>query len=281
MTTVAVPFFRAAVAALVSSALAALLFRRLRRTQYSSGCAFAISGCCALQTLLFQSAECLGASVLALSSYAIGASGVRLTKDQDPRRVIQFGTCLASAQIIAPLGGVIAAILLPLTLRIPQLRGAVSHAMGLYLLLLFIPSMMTLVLQVAADESTSAISRLLHPPADATTSKFTFESLCSPALAGLSLLPVVGFSLWKQPAGMTSTAVLLLVALCSAFALAAWFGENRRTGVLIAALLPLGGVAVGELSREDRLPVPMQVWAVCAFASSFALALGVESRSHA
>ena len=91
---------------------------------------------------------------LALAMAAVVGSASAFAEREDVRRIILFGGSLAAIQIADPLGGLLAAGLLPVAVAMGRAGSEPRKTLGLYALLLFVPIMTAAVLLYS--------SRVLH-----------------------------------------------------------------------------------------------------------------------
>ena len=77
--------------------------------------------------------------LLTLLAVAIAASGTSFLRRGNARDVLLVGGSLAGVQAVTPMGGLLAALLIPVLAGMPKSPGAVARQSGLYLLLFFLP----------------------------------------------------------------------------------------------------------------------------------------------
>jgi hypothetical protein len=267
-------------AALVAVAsLADLAYRRHRAAHYPPHFSAAISGCCVLPPAWFSVAS-PPAAVLALSTYAIGASATALADSRDPRRIIQLGGALAAGQILAPLSGTIIALLLPFTLRIPQPRHTFLQATGLYLLILFIPAMTALTLMVLWRQTAPSSAALFAATGSSVPGSF-YELICGLVLGALPVVPAIAYSAWRRDSGGRAIVSSVFATLICSYALAGWLGEARQARIVIAGLMPLAVLALSELPGNTERPRAPELAAAFILPVSCGLALLAERFSGA
>ena len=77
--------------------------------------------------------------LLALFALAIGASGVSFLRRGSARDVLLVGGSLAGVQAAVPMGGLLAALLVPVLASLPRSPAAAPRQAGVFLLLCFLP----------------------------------------------------------------------------------------------------------------------------------------------
>lgn len=188
---------------------------------------------------------------LALGVLAVAASAAAFAGRTDARHIILFGGSLAVIQLLDPLGGVVAAGLLPATLAIGRGRVDRRQAKGLYVLLMFMPVTMAMLLlyltRVQHFDSASLLSSSAH---DVPTQVFAAHASLLWRLA-----PALEFTLIVSPSlfGLrlrrdASARAILLVALgVAAAAIAgALLGAIRAAVPLLAAASPVVAAALAH-----------------------------------
>lgn len=235
----------------------------------AGGCLFWLSGAgysCALAALLTvlilaEAGPLLAATTgqslwLAVGVLAVAVSAEAFAKQVDVRRIILFGSALAAIQILDPLGGVVAAGLLPTTLVLGRQHGGARQTFGLYLLLMFVPLMMAVLLLYFV------CVRHFDPTGFFAGSSRPDVLLASTVHAGLMwrLAPVAGFALIISPAllmpkhlheGSRGMIALVAFGVAAAGAAGAILGVAREPIPLLAASVPIVIVA---LVQQPGLP---------------------------
>jgi len=125
--------------------VAAGLARRFDAEAYGWRTAIFLSGAALAQPAYIAHGSAR-ASLLSLATYAVSSSGVAFIQRQDPRRVVLLAASLAGAQFIDPLWGIMATLLLPVTLRRSFTAEGRDATRGLYVCLLFLPGLTMLSL---------------------------------------------------------------------------------------------------------------------------------------
>lgn len=101
------------------------------------------------QAGVFQSAADKAGSIwLGLAVYCVASAAGNFVRYRDARRVITLGAALSLAQLLDPMGAVLAVFLLPVCVGLPR-AGEAAHKAGLLALLLFMPVVMAIVLAYA------------------------------------------------------------------------------------------------------------------------------------
>ncbi|HEX3943733.1 MAG TPA: hypothetical protein VHW69_06575 [Rhizomicrobium sp.] len=126
-------------ATLLFAFIGAMAWRRLVKNGYTRAAASGIVCFAAVQASVCVAANMVSAAVLALGMYAVSASAVSLVRERDVRGIIRAGGALAAAQIMIPFGGLFTAALLPGLIAAPRSQDERRKAVGVLLLLLFLP----------------------------------------------------------------------------------------------------------------------------------------------
>ncbi len=125
---------------------AALLFQSLLGAGYASFHAAALTALTFAQAgILLSAAGRAGSIWLALASFCVAMTAAEFVRHRDARRVMALGGALSLAQLLDPLGGLLAVFLLPLCVGLPR-SGETRAKAGLLALLLFMPVVTALVL---------------------------------------------------------------------------------------------------------------------------------------
>jgi hypothetical protein len=104
--------------------------------------------------LFFSIAAGTGSLWLALGVYLAAECAAEFSREYTARNVILFGASIALLEVVDPLGGMVAGLLLPLCVTFTRPRETLEHKAGLYVLLLFIP--------VAAAALLAYLDTVLH-----------------------------------------------------------------------------------------------------------------------
>lgn len=128
---------------------AALIFHGLCAAGFSALHAATITILTFAQAGVFQSAMNKGGSIwLGLAVYCVASAAANFVRYRDARRVMALGAALSLAQLLDPMGAVLAVFLLPVCVGLPR-AGEAAHKAGLLALLLFMPVVTAMVLAYA------------------------------------------------------------------------------------------------------------------------------------
>jgi hypothetical protein len=101
------------------------------------------------QAGVFDSATDKGGSIwIGLAVYCVASAAANFVRYRDARRVMALGAALSLAQLLDPMGAVLAVFLLPVCVGLPR-AGEAAHKAGLLALLLFMPVATAMVLAYA------------------------------------------------------------------------------------------------------------------------------------
>lgn len=240
-----------AVAAFLPAALLAGGFLTwLRRAGHAWPVAIMLSVFALLQAGMIAAVTGPGHSLwLALGAGAVAASASALAEREDARRIILVGSSLAAIQLCDPMGGLVAAGLLPATIAARQAREGPHKTAGLYALLLFLPVMAALVLLYLSRAQHLDLARLLAgPPLPGL--RLDVRWRFSPALGLLAVLVPLLIELCRKGSGRPVLFVAIAViasALFDGFA-----GVIRDPVALVAVAAPL---TVAMLASSPPSPV--------------------------
>lgn len=193
---------------------------------------------------------------LAVGVLAVAMSAEAFARQADVRRIVLLGGSLAAIQLLDPLGIVVAAGLLPATLALERNRGGPRRALGLYVLLMFMPLTMAALLLYSA--------RLLYFDPIGLFAGFALPDV-SPAFAIHTdlvwrLAPVAAFALIVTPAlpmpmrlrkRYPDTIALVAFGVAVAGAAGAILGVAREPLPLLAAAAP---IAIGAFVQQPESP---------------------------
>lgn len=227
-----------AVAAFLPAALLAGGFLIwLRRAGYGWPVAVTLSAFALSQAGMIAAVTGPGHSLwLALGVGAVAASTSAFAEREDARRIILVGSSLAAIQLCDPMGGLVAAGLLPATIAARQTRDGPHKTAGLYALLLFLPVMAALVLLYLSRAQHLDLARLLAGPS-LPGLHLDVRWRFSPALGLAAVLVPLLIELWRwksaRPALFVAIAVIAS-ALFDGFA-----GVIRDPVALMAVAAPL------------------------------------------
>jgi len=246
--------------------LAGFLFVWLRRAGYAPLAAGMLAALGLAQGGVVLSALEPGHSLwLAVGVAAIAASVGAFMERDDARHAILVGGSLAAIQVCDPMGGLVAAGMLPAAVAASHRRSDPRGALGLYALLLFLPAMTALILLYLAYGAHLAPAHLLMGAASSAVHREIPERF-APALGlGLVLVPLLP-GLHHAASGRAT--LLVAAAVIASTIFDGLIGTLREPGTLIAAGTPLAVAAVAGLNRasgRDRRALVML--AACAVLS--------------
>ena len=214
----------------------------LRRAGYGGTTAVALSTLALAQAGTVVAIAERGHSLwLAVGIGAMAASASSFAEREDARGIILVGSSLAAIQLCDPMGGLVAAGLLPATLAMGRGREDSRKAVGLYALVLFLPVMMALLLLYLSGERHIDMARLLagSPP---LASRADAGSRFSVALGLVIVLAPLLVDLCRRSAGRP--ALLVAIAVMASAVLDGIFGVIREPVTLVAVAAPLTVVAL-------------------------------------
>lgn len=128
---------------------AALVFHGVLAAGYPLLHALAITVLSFAQAGIFQSAMDKAGSIwLALTVFCVASAAANFVRYRDARRVMALGAALSLAQLLDPMGAILAVFLLPVCVGLPR-RGEAANKVGLLALLLFMPVVTAMALAYA------------------------------------------------------------------------------------------------------------------------------------
>ncbi|MDE2164655.1 MAG: hypothetical protein KGJ53_15945 [Alphaproteobacteria bacterium] len=189
---------------------------------------------------------------LAAGVLVVACSAAAFAERADPRRIMLFGGSLAAIQFVDPLGGFLAAGLLPATIVIGGGREDRQRQAGLYVILMFLPLMTAgLLLYLAL---------MLHlVPAALLAGQGVGAVAFMPPGLGWRLLPALGLAAVLVPPFASSrvwctrlrndaavrAVVAVALAVIASVALAASLSAIRAPATLMSAAAPILVAAMG------------------------------------
>jgi hypothetical protein len=197
--------------------LCIFLFIKLRRADYNFPIAALISGLVFLQPAFCNTACAFKAGLFAAIVYAVAVSAVSVVERYDVRRIALLGGSLAGAQLVHPLWGTAATVMLPFALRNRlDEESSAAGATGLYVTILFIP-VLTAAAMFFFDASVRSeifsLARIHH--ATAFTLSRSINLIATVLVAATPAL--IGFV--EQPVGSSPQVIavvsLTLVVVCT------------------------------------------------------------------
>jgi hypothetical protein len=127
------------VGATLLSGLGTVFVVILRRARYTFPIALVVSTLALVQPAFCNLTTILNAAVFAAVVCAVAITAMSLVEQQDVRRIALLGGSLAGAQLVHPLWGAAATIMLPFALRNKLDAESAAGVTGLYISILFIP----------------------------------------------------------------------------------------------------------------------------------------------
>lgn len=228
------------VRAAADTLFAALVFHGVLAAGYPLLHVVAITVLSFAQAGVFYSAVDKAGSIwLGLAVYCVASAAANFVRYGDARRVMALGAALSLAQLLDPMGAVLAVFLLPVCVGLPR-AGEAAHKAGLLALLLFMPVVTAIVLAYARGVlGFNPMRFALRPPAE-------HVPLYLLLLAGFAGAPVLWLTMFVQTVrradGLIAvyTSLVVLVATVLAYLLGA---ERDMASLLVAA----GAVSVAGL----------------------------------
>ena len=173
---------------------------------------------------------------LALGVGAVAASASAFAEREDARRIILVGSSLAAIQLCDPMGGLVAAGLLPATIAARQARDGPHKTAGLYALLLFLPVMAAFVLLYLSRAQHIDLARLLARPS-LPDLRLDARWRYSPALGLVAVLVPLFSELCRRRSGRPALFVAIAVIASALFD--GFSGVIRDPVALVAVAAPL------------------------------------------
>ncbi|MBU6443365.1 MAG: hypothetical protein KGR48_05590 [Alphaproteobacteria bacterium] len=189
---------------------------------------------------------------LAAGVLAVACSAVAFAERADPRRIMVFGGSLAAIQLIDPLGGFLAASLLPATLMIGGGHEDRQRQAGLYVILMFLPLITAGLLLYLALTHHPAPALLLGQQNAAGLTRLPpglgWRLMPALSLAAVLAVPIWANRVWRsrlrEDAAMRAVAAVAL-AVIAAVALAACLSVVRAPATLMSTAAPIMVAALG------------------------------------
>lgn len=240
------------------AALAFMMIQDLRAARFSFAATGALVALAFAQAGLFLSANGGGSIWLALAAYAVASSAADFAAHRKPRSVILLGVSLALVQMLDPMGGMIAALMLPVCAGLPRSIREAKRTAGLYALLLFIPAMMAVVLAYLNNAIAFDSARFLN----ASIASHDAQT-------------------YLNPAASVRFALVTLVVCAPALWLAIFVRAlRRRPGLLVAATALVVTIATMVAAMRGALHEPAAVMAAMASCSTAAIASWRRAAKH-
>jgi hypothetical protein len=239
------------VAALTALLLAGASFLWLSRAGYGRAMALTLTVLAATQAGVAVAVVRPGHSLwLALGVAAVAASASAFAERESVRRIILVGGSLAAIQVSDPMGGLVAAGVLPATMALAQGRDDRRKAAGLYALLLFMPVIAAVLLLYLSRSLHIDAARLLagqvrpsvRPPLSFRFALVLgFASILAPSLYGL-----------RHGGARAGMAFFVAIAVLAAALFDGLVGIIREPVTLLAAAAPLTIVALAAWPMKRR-----------------------------
>jgi len=224
---------------------AALVFHGLISAQIPTLYAVAITVLSFAQAGIFLSATDKAGSIwLALAVYCVASAAAAFVKHRDARRVMLLGGALSLAQLLDPMGAVLAIFLLPVCVGLPR-PGEGRDKAGLLALLLFMPIVTAAVLAYARGVLGIHLTDFIGRPRAVEHTSLPFILLAGFAAPALWLTVLV--RPLRHPAGLIAvfTAIVAIVEIALTFVV----GIERDMASMLAAVAAAAPVAISTWPR--------------------------------
>lgn len=262
----------AAVAA-SAAAIAALLAADLQAQGYGIAASLALAGLGVAQPAYLAEAGALHATLLALATCAIGICAIALAKEQSARRIILLGGSLAGAQLVDLTDGMAAVLVLPALLRLPHARAELERTIGLYILLLFLPTLLLLGRLYFAWLGHGEIARWPGEPWRRDANRVVLVAIA----AAILFLPI----LLQTLAVTQSTAISVILSLAAATLIAAMISAPAGSLSAVAAILPpLAILLTGQWPQSARRPRHAVLSVAAGSAVAWTYVLAAQALGH-
>ncbi|HVP83121.1 MAG TPA: hypothetical protein VMS78_00235 [Rhizomicrobium sp.] len=253
------------IGAMADVLFAALVLHGLLAAQLPAIYAFAIAVLTFAQSGIFLSAMDRAGSVwLALAVYCVASTATAFVKHRDARRVILLGGALSLAQLLDPMGAILAIFLLPVCVGLPR-PGEGKDKAGLLALLLFMPIVTAAILAYARGVLGLNPMSFVRSARPVSHTPFAFIAFAGFASApGLWLTVLV--SNLRKPAALIAlfTAVVAIVEILLTFTL----GIERDMASILAAIAAASPIAIGAWPRPRKnAPLALAATALAAVIS--------------
>jgi hypothetical protein len=230
---------------------AALIFHGLLATGLRTGYTLAITALSFVQAgLLFSAAGRAGSIWLAVAIYCVARAASDFVQHRDARRVMALGGALSLAQVLDPMGAVLAIFLLPVCVGLPR-AGEGRDKMGLFALLIFVPVVTAMVL--AITRGMFNFDPMHFARSELTTRAITHVPLWLLLLGGFASAPVLWLTLLVARLRRAASLVTIYPALAALAATAAAYllgAERDMASVLTVA----AAASAAALCSWPRLP---------------------------
>ena len=243
------PFY---IRACADTLLAALIFHGLRAARLPLAHTLAITALTFAQAGIFLSATGRAGSIwLALAVYCVAQAAAGFVQHRDARRVMVLGAALSLAQVLDPMGALLAMFLLPVCVGLPR-PGEGREKMGLLALLLFAPVITALVLAYA--RGVLGLDPMVFARADLDGQPIAHVSVALLLFAGFASAPVLWLTMFvanlRHAASLITVYAALAVLL--AIAIACLIGSERDLATVMAATAAASAAALCTWRRLAR-----------------------------
>ncbi len=243
------PFY---IRACADTLLAALIFNGLMAAGLSAPYAFAITILSFAQAGLFFSAAGRAGSIwLALAVYCVARAAAGFVQHRDARRVMLLGGALSLAQVLDPMGAILAMFLLPVCVGLPR-PGEGRDKAGLFALLLFMPVVTAIVL--AYMRGPLGIDPMAFAAAEMQGQTITHAPLYLLLLAGAASAPVLWLTMLVAKLHRPASLITIYAALAAlaAIAFAYLLGSERDIASVLTVMAAASAAALGTWRRIAR-----------------------------
>lgn len=199
--------------------LAALIFHGLITARLPAFHALATTVLSFAQAGLFFSAIGSAGSIwLALAIYCVARAAAGFVQHRDARHVMLLGAALSLAQLLDPMGAILATFLLPVCVGLPR-RGEGRDKLGLFALLLFMPVVTAIVL--AYVRGVLSIDPMAFARAEMAVQPIAHVPLYVLLIAGAASAPVLWLTMFvsslRRPSGLITVYAALAALAAIAF----------------------------------------------------------------
>lgn len=224
--------------------LAALIFHGLLAARIPLFHIFAIAALTFAQAGLLLSATGRAGSIwLALATYCVAQAAAGFVQHRDARRVMVLGAALSLAQVLDPMGALLAMFLLPVCVGLPR-PGEGRQKVGLLALLLFAPVMTALVLAYA--RGVLGLDPMAFARTDLETQPIAHASLSFLLLAGFAGAPVLWLTMLVAKLRSAANLITVYTALAAllAIAFAYLLGAERDVATVLTVAAAASAAAL-------------------------------------
>jgi hypothetical protein len=238
--------------AVADTLLAALIFHSLIAARLPLLHAIAITALSFTQAGLFLSAAGSAGSIwLAIAVYCVARAAAGFVQHRDARRVMLLGAALSLAQVLDPMGAILAMFLLPVCVGLPR-RGEGRDKMGLFALLLFMPVVTAIVL--AYTRNVLGLDPMDFARANLQIQPIAHAPLYLLLLAGFASAPVLWLTMFVADLRRAASLITIYAALAAlaAIAFAYLLGIERDIGSVMTVSAVASAAALCAWPRIAR-----------------------------